>query len=525
MSQFDTKQVPMEVGIEKGASEFIEDAPAAKNSIQDNVLRDAELMAGESQEKVSVISASLVSIKDDLGHFLSDTEKEWVSAGTSVGALIGALAGGTLADRIGRKWVLAIGDVLFVIGAIIICSSFSVIQIITGRVVLGFGVGIAAAVAPLYIAELAPTRFRGGLVTVQSICITGGQFFSYCIGIPLTGRDGWRIQFAIGIVPAVVQGAAIHFLPESPRYDLLRGREVAARKTLDRIYGSMSERYIDLKMHALRETVEISARFQKEHSTLQTWKLVATTGRYRRPAITALGVGIFQQLCGFNTLMYYSATIFSMAGFNNPTATGLIVSGSNLFFTIVSMLLLDRVGKRRILLSTYPGMIAGLALAAVAFGKMTAHTGGKLITGEVYPAQWSNMMLGMMVVFIAFYATGSGNITWTCGELFPMELRGVGSAILAGGVWSANIVISATFLSIMNAIGAAGAFGLYAGICALGLVFIFFCYLEPSGLSLEEIQICYEHGFGIAKSREIRREHALARKQVLTDANEGSLQA
>lgn len=178
----------------------------------------------------------------------------------------------------------------------------------------------------------------------------------------------------------------------------------------------MSERYIDLKMHALKDIVDVSARFQKEHSTLQTWKLVVTTGRYRRPAITALGIGIFQQLCGFNTLMYYSATIFSMAGFDNPTATGLIVSGSNLFFTIVSMLLLDRVGKRRILLSTYPGMIAGLALAAVAFAKMTAHTGGKLITGETYPAQWSNMMLGMMVVFIAFYATGSGNITWVSGN-------------------------------------------------------------------------------------------------------------
>jgi hypothetical protein len=110
--------------------------------------------------------------------------------------------------------------------------------------------------------------------------------------------------------------------------------------------------------------------------------------------------------------VYYSATIFAMAGFDNPTATGLIVSGTNLFFTIVAMFLLDRVGKRRILLCTQPGMVAGLALAAVAFAKMTADTGGKLIEGQDYPKNWSNMMLGMMVVFIAFYATGSGNITW-----------------------------------------------------------------------------------------------------------------
>lgn len=110
-------------------------------------------------------------------------------------------------------------------------------------------------------------------------------------------------------------------------------------------------------------------------------------------------------------------------------------------------------------------MVLGLALAAVAFNRMTLNTGGRLLDGVEYPAQWSNMMLGMMVVFIAFYATGSGNITWTVGELFPLEMRGLGSAILAGGIWAANIVISATFLTLMNKIGPMATFSLYAGIC------------------------------------------------------------
>jgi len=202
--------------------------------------------------------------------------------------------------------------------------------------------------------------------------------------------------------------------------------------------------------------------------------------------------------------------MFKEAGFDNPTATGLIVSGTNWFFAIVSMLILDRVGKRRVLLCTYPGMIAGLALAAIAFWKMTESTGGRLVEGATYPAQWSNMMLGMMVVFIAFYATGTGNITWTVSEIFPLEARGLGAAILAGGVWAANIVISATFLTLMNAIGPTATFALYAGICALGLVFIYFCYPEPSGLSLEELQEVYKDGFGVNKSKEIRRNHKLA---------------
>jgi SP family myo-inositol transporter-like MFS transporter 13 len=244
----------------------------------------------------------------------------------------------------------------------------------------------------------------------------------------------------------------------------------------------MSTEYVAVKFAALEEVVAVSAAFQKKYNATARLKLVLTEGKYRKPAITALGIGIFQQLCGFNSLsksrliammlrsdtddsVYYSATMFSLAGFDNPTATGLIVSGTNWAFTILAMFILDRVGKRRILLVTYPGMIAGLALAAIAFWKMTENTGGRLIEGASYPLQWSNMMLGMMVVFIAFYATGSGNITWTTSELFPLEMRGLGAAILAGGVWAANIVISATFLTLMNAIGPTATFGLYAGIC------------------------------------------------------------
>lgn len=216
--------------------------------------------------------------------------------------------------------------------------------------------------------------------------------------------------------------------------------------------------------------------------------------------------------------MYYSATIFAYAGFDNATATGLVVSGTNWFFTIVAMFILDRVGKRRILLCTYPGMIAGLALASVAFWKMTEETGHRLVEGSVYPTQWTNMMLGMMIVFIAFYATGSGNITWTVGELFPLEMRGIGSAVLAGGIWAANIVISATFLTLMNAIGPTPTFALYAAICLLGLIFIFFCYPEPSGLSLEEIQEIYKYGFGVKRSKEIRAEHKAAQAHVRAQA-------
>ena len=215
-----------------------------------------------------------------------------------------ALTSGWLADRIGRKWVLGVGDVWFILGAILICSGFSVAQVIVGRVVLGLGVGTAAAIAPVYIAELAPTRFRGALVTIQSMAITGGQFISYCIGVPLTGHHGWRIQFAIGVVPAALQAALIHFLPESPRYDVLKGRVEPALRTLRRVYPSATEDYIAIKLAALEEVVAISTQSAIARAgTLGQWKLFLTEGKYRRPAITALGIGVFQQLCGFNSLM------------------------------------------------------------------------------------------------------------------------------------------------------------------------------------------------------------------------------
>ncbi len=455
-----------------------------------------------------VISAALVSMEHDLGKTLTHVESEWIATATSCGALVGALTSGYLADRIGRKYVLGIGDVWFVLGAVIICSGFSVAQVVVGRVVLGLGVGTAAGIAPLYIAELAPTRFRGAMVAIQCVAITGGQFISYCIGVPFTGSQGWRIQFGIGIAPALVQAAMIHYLPESPRYDVLKGRSDRAAATIRKIYPDASDDYRAVKLAALEEVVEVSLNSEVARASfLGKWRLVATRGIYRRPAITALGIGVAQQLCGFNSLMYYAATIFKMAGFDNPTSVGLIVSGTNWFFGMVCMFIMDRVGKRRILLCTYPFMIAGLALAAIAFWKMTEGTGLRLVDGVTYPAKWSNMMLGMMVVFIASYALGTGNITWTLPEIFPLELRGMGASILAGGVWAANIVISATFLTLMNAIGPAPTFGLYAGICLVSLVFIFFCYPETSGLSLEELQEVYRHGFGVAESKRIRHAH------------------
>ncbi|KAK4701669.1 hypothetical protein P7C70_g4564, partial [Phenoliferia sp. Uapishka_3] len=551
---------------------------------------------------------ALVNIGTDIGgKLLTDIEKEWVSAATSCGALIGGLLGGNIVDKYGRKWILALGDVFFVVGgartsilplrsysltpseAILVATSFGLVQIIIGRIVLGklhserrsyypdhsldkgFGVGIAAAVTPMYIGEIAPTRFRGALVTIQSIMITLGQIVSYAFAAGMTFHGGWRALFAISLVPATFQAALIHFLPESPRYDLMNGRKDAAVKTLRLVYKGASDEMIEWKLQGMTETVRLSKVFQERWPLAQRLSIIAKTGAYRRPTIIACGLMAFQQLCGFNSLLYYSATIFEAAGFvfhpvqrllsfTNGAAVGLIVAGTNVcpasqyflrdkvligieqfIFTMVAFFLMDRVGKRRLQLLTYPGIVFGLVMASVAFHFMTVDTGGKLITGYTdYPQSWTILMIIsqsqalqgriasifahnphslVIVVFVAFYATSLGNLPWHSAELFPLEIRGMGSSLLTASCWACNILISATFLSLLNGAGAAAAFGVYAGIGFLGLVFVYFCYPEVAGLSLEEVQTLFVEDFGIKAARSLKKQHMQVRMKAAEDAD------
>ncbi|KAL8293522.1 hypothetical protein RQP46_000223 [Phenoliferia psychrophenolica] len=499
-----------------GRSEHIEDLSSYEfGAGGQEILKNERLMKDETQEKMAgftyflamsaalsgflfgydtgVISGALVNIGTDIGGaLLTDIEKEWVSAATSCGALVGGLLGGNIIDKFGRKWILALGDVFFVIGAVLVSSSFGLVQIIIGRIVLGFGVGIAAAVTPLYIAELAPTRFRGALVSIQSIMITLGQIVSYALAAGMTFHGGWRALFALSIIPSVVQGGLI------PRYDLMNGREAEARKTLQMVYKGATDEMIDWKMKGMVETVALSKTFQERWPLRQRLSVIMRTGAYRRPTIVACGLMAFQQLCGFNSLLYYSATIFEAAGFSNGAAVGLIIAGTNFLFTGVAFVIMDRCGKRRLQLVTWPGVIGGLVMASISVHFMTLKTGGKLITGYTdYPQSWTIVMILSLVVFVAFYGHSS--------ELFPLEIRGLGSSLLTASCWACNVLISD------------------AGICFCGFVFTYFCYPEVANLSLEEVQTLFVDDFGIKAARSLRKEHKEAREKVLNQAEVRSL--
>ncbi|KAF7762059.1 hypothetical protein Agabi119p4_8652 [Agaricus bisporus var. burnettii] len=428
-----------------------------------------------------VISGALVTIGSDLGPaLLSDGQKEFITSSTTLGALLGGLAAGVISDWIGRRPVLGIADIIFVAGAIAQAVCHDVWSMIGGRFLIGVGVGLASCVAPLYIQELSPTRLRGRMVVLNVVMITLGQVIAYAIGAGFFHvKSGWRWMVGLGAVPAGIQFVLLFFLPESPRILLQRGDIDGARAIMSKIYAHATVEQLDLKVRVLNQAVSEAVHITQTTTLFHRIKSMLLDSVNRRALIIACGIQAYQQLCGFNTLMYYSATLFAQIGFDQPTAVGLIVSGTNFIFTLIALKWIDSIGRRRIMLVSAPGMIVGLTLASIAFHFMTLKTGNILVAGSDYSRGWSAIVLLSMIVFVASYATGLGNVPWQQGELFSLEVRGLGTSLATATNWSANLLINSTYLSLMAKITPAGAFGFYA---------------ELAGLSLEEVTAVFRGG-------------------------------
>ncbi|EPS93747.1 hypothetical protein FOMPIDRAFT_1026440 [Fomitopsis schrenkii] len=331
-----------------------------------------------------VISGALVTIGSDLGpEHLSNIQKELITTATTLGALIGGLIAGMLSDYTGRKPVLAVADIIFIAGAIGQAVSHAVWPMIGGRFVIGFGVGLASCIAPLYIQELSPTRLRGRMVAVNVIAITGGQVIAYAIDAAFQHKDGgWRWMVGLGTVPAGLQFVFLMFLPESPRILIRRGKLEMAHRILARIYSLATPQQVELKLKVLEAAVKQSVDVANSTTFLQRLKSVFCVPVHRRALLIACGLQAFQQLCGFNTLMYYSATLFEEIGFSDSIAVSLIVSGTNFVFTLFALKYIDIIGRRKIMVFSAPGMIIGLVVAAISFHYMTRQTGGQLAPDE-----------------------------------------------------------------------------------------------------------------------------------------------
>ncbi|KAJ5692967.1 hypothetical protein N7462_002390 [Penicillium macrosclerotiorum] len=464
-----------------------------------------------------IISAVLVYLKDDLNNRpITSNEKELITSLCSGGAFVGAIFAGNTADRFGRKMAIYLGCFLFLVGAVLQCAAYTIPQMAVGRLVVGLGVGSAAMVLPLYVAEIAPAKARGRLIGLNNMSITGGQVISYAIGAAFGGVDhGWRYMVGLGAVPAIVLACLLPFCPESPRYLTYNGREEEANLILQRIYKNASEVQLESITMSIKAACEQAREINDNGSRFQKIKQLHLVPSNLRALISACGLMVISQLSGFNCLMYYSSSLISGIGFNNPTAVGLVVAGTNFVMTWVNMMVVDKMGRRRLLLSTAWGMSVGLIAIAVSFRwiPIDMDTAEVESTGQVSVA--AIIVIVFMVWFVIFYGVSVGNTAWMSTDFFPLEVRAMGTMWLTCSNWGSNVIVSSTFLSMMKTMTPSGAFGFYAGICGFGYIWIYFFYPEVSGLVLEEVQEVFEHGFGVRYAKNLRKERSNIIKEQL----------
>ncbi|RAH71870.1 general substrate transporter [Aspergillus aculeatinus CBS 121060] len=462
-----------------------------------------------------IISGVLVVLHDDLnGRPTSSSEQEMITSLCSGGAFIGAIFAGNTADRWGRKMAIYLGCVLFVVGSVLQAAAYTIAQMAVGRVVVGLGVGSAAMVVPLYIAEIAPARARGRLIGLNNMSITGGQVISYAVGAAFNNvNHGWRYMVGLGAVPAIILAVLMPFCPESPRHLVYHGRFEESRAVLRRVYGtSATEAQIDAQIDSIRIACDEARELAETGSGWSKIVQLHTVPRNLRALISACGLMVISQMSGFNALMYYSSTLFALVGFDNSTAVGLVVAGTNFIMTGVNMFVVDTMGRRRLLLSTVWGMSVGLVAVAVAFHfiPLDMETMQPIGSG-VGPA--AIVVLVFIIWFVIFYGVSVGNTAWMSTDFFALEVRAMGTMWMTCSNWGSNVIVSSTFLSMAKAMTPSGAFGFYAAICGIAYVWIYFFYPEVSGLLLEEVQEVFEHGFGVKYARQLRKE----RKDIIEE--------
>ncbi|XP_070191897.1 proton myo-inositol cotransporter-like [Littorina saxatilis] len=313
-----------------------------------------------------VVSGAMLLLRDEF--YLSSLEQEAVVSVTIGAAFVAALFGGWLSDRFGRKACTIFASVVFTAGALVLGFAQNVTMLIVGRLTLGIGIGVASMTVPVYIAETAPSHLRGRLLTVNVLFITGGQFVASLLdgGFSYLQKDGWRYMLGLAGVPSLIQLIGFLFLPESPRYLMKKHREEEARQILQRVRGTKD---VKAELDHIRENCRQDEEATK-HVSGPTLLRMLKSSKMRRALVVGCGLQLFQQLSGINTVMYYSASIIKMTGITNQhTAIWLaaMTAGVNFVFTLVGVWLVERIGRKPLILSSLAGVIISLVVLAVGF--------------------------------------------------------------------------------------------------------------------------------------------------------------
>jgi sugar porter (SP) family MFS transporter len=452
----------------------------------------------------SVVNGAVDSIQSDFK--LTATVTGLAVAIALVGCAVGAVIGGRIGDRFGRIPTMVVAAVLFFASAIGAALAVDVGLLITWRLIGGLGIGIASVVAPAYIAEISPKTLRGRLGSLQQLAITLGIFAALLSDNLLAnaagtadkdlgfGLEAWRWMFLVGVVPAAVYGILALFLPESPRYRVLKGQDEKAKETFVKLWPTED---VDRALAEMKKSVEDDKQGGK--GTLRGSALGL------KPIVwVGIILSIFQQFVGINVIFYYSTTLWRAVGFTEKDSftVSTLTSVTNVVVTIVAILLIDKVGRRPILLVGSIGMTVSLAAMAISFGQ--AHHSGSSVS---LPGAWGPIALVGANIFVISFGASWGPIIWVLlGEIFPNKIRARALGVAAAAQWIANFIVTITFPPL-SAFSLVVTYGLYALFALLSFFFVLRVIPETKGVSLEDSEDNFENH---RKERASSREHATA---------------
>lgn len=415
---------------------------------------------------VGIIAAALLFVRNTFS--LSTRLQELVVSAVPAGTMVGAIVGGVLSDRLGRRITLLWSGVIFIVGSILAPLSPNIGALIAARSLLGFAIGFTSVTAPVYVSELSPPQWRGTLIGMYQFALTLGIVFANLIGYWFAAEQSWRLMFATGVLPAAIFLALVFTVPESPRWLFLQGRTEAARQVL-LSYTDVSgaQLLLDDIHHAV-----------KDRGKQESWGTLFRAAR--RGLVIAVGFVVLQQLCGINIVIYYGPQIFAMAGIDSNAHAifaSVLISLMNMFATVIALFLVDRVGRKPLLYAGAGGMLVSLLVLASMFGHLTIRTHATGVTA-----------VACLLVYIACCAASMGPIAWILvGEVFPLQLRSRGAAAATLGYGVSNTLVSLTFLSVIHRIGSAWTFSILAFFCLATLLFTRFVIPETKALELESI--------------------------------------
>ncbi len=414
---------------------------------------------------ISVISGTIPFLKDYFS--LTEAMKGWVVSSALLGCIAGAAFAGKLGDCWGRKKVLMVTSILFGISAVGSGFSYSIPAFIIYRIVGGLAVGAASMIAPMYIAEVSPGHLRGRMVSINQLTVVLGismAYYSNYLLLPL-GENSWRWMFAVEVVPSLLFLVMLFVVPESPRWLITRQKKETARKILEKIGGND---FASNELVKIEKSFALDAEKQKLKDVFRP--------KYRFVLLLGIFLAIFQQWSGINVIFFYAPDIFSKANLAvddalfQTTLIGLV----NIAFTLLSMLFIDKLGRKKLMLVGSLGMTICYVLIGILFSSEN---------------QQGWVLIVLILLAIAFFATGLAPTVWVIiSEIFPNKIRGIAMSIATFALWIACYLLTLTFPVFVEWFSVAVTFGIYALICLIGAIIIYKYLPETKGISLEELE-------------------------------------